>query len=86
MNYKVQGVMRRYKTKIILVLIIWLLLTVVFALPLSCAITEIQLEGLDFITAIGKNIGTPLGCLGKVFGENYIGNFLIFDIYFDTLE
>ena len=45
MNYKVQGALKKGRVTIIVAIILWLLLTIEFIMPLTCGIHQIQLLG-----------------------------------------
>ena len=75
MNYKIQGAIRRNRKNFIICAILWIVLTIVFVLPLAVTIVESTVNGkfvLDnFILNISGNITTIGSNLGKVFKAPY---------------
>ncbi len=45
MNYKIEGAFRKSRTSIIIAVILWLLLAIVFIIPITCGAYQIQLSG-----------------------------------------
>ena len=51
MNYKIENVLKKGKATIIVAVILWLLLTVVFIMPITCSNYQMQIlkeAGKDF--------------------------------------
>lgn len=75
MNYKVEGAVRRNKKNFIIFAILWVVLTIVFIMPISYSITKASMGGNFFqeIYASFVNLGTVIGA---TFTATYIGTFL----------
>ncbi len=83
MNYKVEGAIRRNKKNFTIFIILWIILAIVFVMPISYSIANATInEHFMFDKFIGgiadsfTNIGTTIG---KTFTADYIGT------YFSTL-
>ena len=71
---------KKYKNKLIIVIILWVLLTIVFVSPLAVSVHEaMQQEGYFdtkiFIETAGTVIMHPLNTLGMSFSATYIASF-----------
>ncbi len=90
MNYKLEGAIRRNRTKFIICLILWLFLTIVFVAPLSFTIFQASNNGnflLEvFIEKIAINITNPFETLSGIFTQgathNFISLLFIFTIFY----
>lgn len=83
MHYKIEGAVRRNKRNFIIFVILWIMLSIVFVMPLAYSIKNATVNGVfDFgkciegIYASVSNLGTVIG---KTFTAEYIGT------YFSTL-
>ena len=80
MNYKIQGAIRRSKKSFIVCGILWLLLVIVFVVPVSYSVFLANQGGkfaLDiFIEQIFANITHPFGALGEIFTQGATHNFI----------
>lgn len=79
MNYKVQGTMRRNKKNFVIFAVLWVILSIVFVMPIAYSITNASIGGqfdlAKFFTGIYDavtNIGTVIT---KTFTQQYIGTF-----------
>lgn len=89
MGYKVQGAMRRNKKNFIIYAILWVILSIVFVMPIAYSITNASVNGeFDmevFFTGIYEGI-THLGTvIGKTFTPDYIGTFFSTLLKFSVL-
>ena len=79
MKDKIKRAIKKYKTKFIIALILWIILSIVFVAPISIAIKDATANGAlnwqVLFETIGKRIVDPFGSLGMSFGVNYIGTF-----------
>ena len=79
MGYRVKGAFKKYRNKVIVALILWLVLTMVFVSPVSIAIKDaVEAGGFDFAifcTSLGREIVNPFKALFGCFSANYIGMF-----------
>lgn len=79
MNYKVEGAIRRNKNNFIIFIILWIILSIVFVMPISYAIANATINGQfmfgEFIGGIADaftNLGTVIG---KTFTPGYLGTY-----------
>lgn len=89
MNYKVQGTMRRNKKNFIIFAILWVILSIVFVMPIAYSITNATVDGVfDMAKFFGGiydaiiNLGTVIG---KTFTPAYIGTFFSTLLKFSVL-
>lgn len=79
MNYKVQGAIKKNKKNFIIYGVLWLLLTIVFVVPLARAFVEAELNGVFdvnvFFDTLFSNVTNFGGNLSIIFTANYIGTF-----------
>ena len=70
---------KKSKTKIIIAVILWIILSIVFVAPMAISIKDATTNGpLNWqvlFETLGKYIVNPFGSLGTAFGVNYIGAF-----------
>lgn len=89
MNYKVEKVTKNFKKGFILYVIIWLVLTILFVVPLSFAITEtIAADGKFLLTTFLEYFIPAISSftsVTKVLGGEYIGTFLQSELIFSCL-
>lgn len=93
MNYKLEGAIRKNKGKFIVVLILWLILTIVFVVPITYAICKAKALGADLtgiIQYFSESLSMPFkaiqiiaknGYLGKLF-SNLFGFTLVYLVVF----
>ena len=70
---------KKSKTKIIIAVILWIILSIVFVAPMAISIKDATAKGvLDWqilFETFGKQIMNPFGSLGTAFGVSYISAF-----------
>ena len=70
---------KKYKSKFIVALILWVVLAIVFVSPVSVSIQDAMEDGkfdfAIFFERIGELIINPFKSLGESFNEQYIGSF-----------
>ena len=70
---------KKVKTKLIIAVILWIILSIVFVAPMAISIKDATANGgLDWqvlFETIGNYITKPFTSLGMAFGVNYIGSF-----------
>ena len=70
MNYKIEGALRKNKKTFILAGILWLFITIVLVMPLSCAWKEATVTGkleLDiFSSVLGERFAQPMQNIAEV--------------------
>lgn len=80
MNYKIQGAIKRNRVNFIICAILWVILTIVFVMPVSYSIHIAGLEGnfnvQTFITTFGTSIGNPFATIGNLFSSNALNDFI----------
>ena len=73
---KIKRAIKKSKTKLAVVGILWVILSIVFVMPLGLSIQEASTdEGFKFTYCLEKlyeNISHPIGTMGKVFTAEYI--------------
>lgn len=83
MNYKVEGAIRRNKKNFIIFIILWIILAIVFVMPISYSIANATVDGHfafdQFIAGIADSFTNIGNTIGKTFTGDYIGT------YFSTL-
>ena len=79
MNYKVQGALRRNKKNFIIFAILWVILSMVFVMPIAYSITNASVTGTfmfdKFITGIYDSVVNLGTVIGNTFTAKYIGKF-----------
>ena len=79
MGERIKRGFKKVKTKLIIAVILWIILSIVFVAPTAISIKDATANGvLDWqvlFESLGKNIVNPFGSLGTAFGVNYIGSF-----------
>lgn len=83
MGYKIEGAMRRNKKNFIIFIILWVILSIVFVMPIAYSVTNASANGefsmVNFFNGIYDGV-TNLGTvITKTFTGDYIGT------YFSTL-
>ncbi len=91
MNYKIQGAIRRNRSKFIVCAILWIVLTIVLVAPFSFSVTQAKINGNFsfniFIENIAPNIINPFGSIIGIFStqgglHNFISVLIGFTIIF----
>ena len=86
MGYKVKNTLKKSKTVFIIMGILWILLSIVFVVPLTMSIVNATENGIfDFgkmIENLFNTIGNIGENMGKVFGKEYINTFFKTEGYF----
>ncbi len=79
MNYKVEGAIRRNKKNFTIFIILWIILSIVFVMPISYAITNATIDGQfmfgKFIEEIADAFANIATAIGKTFTPEYIGTY-----------
>jgi len=79
---KIKRGIKKYKNKFIVAFILWVVLSIVFAMPFSISLTEASKAGKEgiqvFIQTFGSKITNPLGAIGDTFSSNYISAYFSF--------
>lgn len=79
MNYKIQGAIKKNKKNFIIYGILWLIITIVFVMPVARSITEATINGNFntniFFESIFKNLTNIGENIAITFKANYIGTF-----------
>ncbi len=87
MNYKIEGAIKKSRGKLIVVAILWLVLTIVFVVPITYAICRAGylnqgiVEGMKYFT---EYIGKPFSAISQISKNGFIGN-LFSNIFVFTL-
>ena len=90
MNYKVEGVIRRNKSRFIVFILLWIFATIFLIMPLTCSIVDSTSNGVfklnTFFGVFTNYITHPFSVIFKLFTANYIGTFIkslgIFSIFY----
>lgn len=89
MNYKFKGAMKKNKIPFIVCIILWLVLTIVFVVPLSYSIFGATYKGsfdsTTFFKFFGKCITMPFDTIGLIFKNGAIGTFISTEIGFTII-
>ena len=89
MYYKVSRAFQSSKKKLIVGLILWLVTTIVFVVPIAVSIYAATLKGSfdsnTFFKMFGKAIGDPFDALGVIFKRNAVGTLLSTELCFTLL-
>lgn len=76
MNYKIQGAIRRNKKNFIIFIILWIVLSIVFVMPIAYTIANTTLKGINFFEGIYSSFINLGDSIGKTFTAPYFGNFI----------
>ena len=80
MGYRIEGTLRKNKKNFIIYGILWLILVIVFVMPISAAIVEATTDtGFDFgecISIAMTYMQSPFSSFTKVFNGEYISTFI----------
>ncbi len=77
MNYKLEGAIKKNKSKFIVVAILWLILAIVFVVPITYALCRASAlnQGLtDVIQYFTEAVGSPFAILRVLVKKGLIGN------------
>ncbi len=89
MGYKIQGTMRRNKKNFIIFAVLWVILSIVFVMPISYSITNASAGGQfdmgKFFSGIYDGVVNLGTVIGKTFTPNYIGTFFSTLLKFSVL-
>ena len=88
MNYKVEKITKNFKKSFVLFLIIWLVLTILFVAPMSCALAETTKNGRFILTTFLEHFipaASSFTSITKVFGSEYFGTFIQSELVFTAL-
>ncbi len=89
MNYKVQGAVRRNRRNFIIFLVLWVILSIVFVMPIAYSITNATVDGAfnwkDFFSGIYTSVSNLGTVIGKTFTGKYIGTFFSCLLKFSVL-
>lgn len=82
MGKKIRYALKKCKTVLIIVLVLWILLSIVLLAPVAVSLVEATSEsGLNFMDILLNCIGDIGTNLGKVLKAQYIGTFLKGELY-----
>lgn len=87
MNYKVEGAIKNNRGKLIIILILWLILTIVFVVPITCAICRAEYYGQGSNEIIGyfiDYVSTPIQALTQIIKNGFLSK-LFSNIFIFTL-
>ena len=77
---KLRKAIKKSKTKLAVVGILWIILSIVFVAPMSVAIKDASYEGVfhfsTFLEELYSNMGNLFPSIGTAFSPDYIGDFL----------
>jgi len=80
MGYKIEGTLKKNKKNFIIYAILWLILVIVFIMPIGAGIVEGTINGKfdfgKFMEVTISYIQAPFSSFGKVFTGTYIATFL----------
>lgn len=76
MNYKVQGAVRRNRKNFIIFAILWVLLSIVFVMPISYSLTNANLNGTNFFEGIYDSVVNLGTVIGKIVTPTYFGDYI----------
>ena len=80
MNYKLEGALKKGKTTIIVAVVLWLLLAIVFIMPLTCGIYQMELlgrfDGNAYLSVFGKAATNPALGFGSILERHLVGNYI----------
>ena len=79
MNYKIEGAIKKYRSKFIIIAILWLILTIVFVVPITYAFCKAKAYGLGLdgvIKFFSEGIGNPFKAISVLAKNNFTGSLL----------
>ena len=81
MENKISYALKKCKSVLIVVLILWVLLSIVLIAPVSVSLVEKENTGANFIDTLVDNMSNFGQTLGRAFNKEYIKSFLKGDLY-----
>ena len=79
MNYKIEGVIRRNRSRFIVFVALWIFACIFFIMPLTCSIVDATINGVfqleKFFSLFTNYITHPFSVIFKSLTINYIGTF-----------
>jgi len=79
MNYKIEGAIRKNRSRLIVFIGLWLFATIFLIMPLTCSVTDSTVDGVfqleQFFNKFPNYLTHPFLILGKAFLPSYIGTF-----------
>lgn len=89
MNYKVEGAIRRNRTKFIVCAILWVVLSIIFVAPFSYSSFVAGSNGgfslSIFLEQLAINMTNPFGAVAKIFTDGALHSFISFLLAFTIL-
>ncbi len=80
MNYKIEGAFRKSRTSIIIAVILWLLLAIVFIIPITCGSYQIKLSGGfnsdAYFKVFTRAASNPILGIKSIFQYHLVSKFL----------
>ena len=80
MNYKIEGAFRKSRTSIIIAIILWLLLAIVFIVPLTCGSYQTELlhrfDSDAYFNVFTKTAANPILGIKTIFKYHIVSKFL----------
>lgn len=76
MNYKVEGAVRRNKRNFIIFAILWVILTIVFIMPISYSLVNASVLGTNFFEGLYSAFSNLGKVIGITFTSAYFSGFL----------
>lgn len=83
MNYKVEGALRRNKKNFTIFIILWIILAIVFVMPISYSITNATIDGHFMFDKFIGGIADPFTNFGNTIVKTFTGEYI--GTYFSTL-
>ena len=83
MNYKVQGAVRRNKKNFIIFAILWVILSIVFVMPIAYSLTNASVNGNFDMGKFFSGIYEGVTNLGTVIGKTFTPDYM--ETFFSTL-
>ena len=77
MHYKIQGAVRRNKRNFIIFILLWILLSIVFVMPIAVAIKEATIDG---VFNLGRCLSISFDCfanMGKSIGKTFTADYVV---------
>jgi len=85
MGYKVKGALKKGKSVIIMMIILWIVLSIVLIVPGSISVVDSKQNGIfnfgDFLENTMSNLNSLDKNFSKVFNKEYISTFLKGELY-----
>ena len=83
MNYKVEGALRRNKKNFTIFIILWIILAIVFVMPISYSIKNATIDGHFMFDKFIGGIADPFTNFGNTISKTFTGEYI--GTYFSTL-